>query len=255
VLRPVLALTAIFVLALVWVQERVAPSVALDRDRLEAHLMDKEDHLVLERVSMRDFDGRLFVAHGFHMDTGLIEHLLVSFTDGQGRLVHVSGDEAIYDEAAGGWRLLGGGTSEVRMAGSMTPVTGEAAFVPTDIRPDDLLAETRDPFDLPYGEILRQAERYPQSRRYHLLRHYHVTFPLSVLLLVLLALPFVLRVDTRKRMAGLGVSILLCVGFLVMDAMVRDLGTRGFLQPVLAAWLPAIVTGSLVTVLFDAVDR
>ena len=88
-----------------------------------------------------------------------------------------------------------------------------------------------------------------------LLRHYHVTYPLSILFLVYLTLPFVLRHDPASRLRGLGIAIMICLGLKILDATVWDLGSRGFLQPVLAAWIPVIVSGSLVTVLFDSLDK
>jgi lipopolysaccharide export LptBFGC system permease protein LptF len=130
-----------------------------------------------------------------------------------------------------------------------------AELVPTDVRPEDLLMAHREAFDLSYAEILDRSERYPLAPGYRLMRHYHVTFPLSVMLLVLLGVPFVLRRPRKGGLVGLGAALLLCVAFMLVDAAVRDLGNGGFLHPVMAAWLPVILAGSLGVVLFDSVDE
>ena len=254
VLLPVFVLTAFFVGVLAWVQESVAPRVSVERERLESQLLKGRTDWTIEAIHMRDAQGWLFSAHEVHVYTGLIGKLHVSGRDAQGRNVSVSGSDATWDEQAGGWRLQGG-VREVRdvKTGELIE-TGDAALVVTDVRPEDLLMEHREAFDLSYGEILEKSERYPTAPGYRLLRHYHVTYPLSVMLLVVLGVPFVLRRPQRRGFVGVGAALLLCVGFMLVDATARDLGNHGFLHPVVAAWLPVILAGSLGVVLLDSVD-
>jgi lipopolysaccharide export system permease protein len=144
---------------------------------------------------------------------------------------------------------------EVRAIDSeQAEIVEPAAFFRTDVRPQDLLAEKQLPFDLSYREVLERSERYPHAPRWRLLRHYHITYPLSVLLLVMLGVPFVLKRRHRGNLIGLGLALLLCLGYLTVDVIVRDLGSRGFLSPVIAAWFPVILAGSLSVVLFDTLE-
>ena len=253
VMRPLFLLTLVLLGGLVWVQEVAAPRVALERDDLRWSLLHPGKERVIESVKLRDAEDRLFVAHDFLVTRGTIARLSVSYKDDLERSIHVTGEYAEYDPEAGGWRFERGTTS-VREASGKDVSMQDAFFVSTDVRPEELLAESREPFDLSYADVLGLSERYPGSRRYRLLRHYHVTFPLSVLLLVLLAGPLVVHLEPSRRVRGLGLAILACLGFLILDATLRDLGSRGSMQPVLAAWLPVIVAGSLATVLFDALE-
>jgi lipopolysaccharide export system permease protein len=253
VLLPVYALSLMFIGGLVYVQESLVPAVALERDELRWALLEDKGERVIESIKLRDSQDRLFVAHDYHVKSGTVGRLNVSYHDEQGRNRHVTGENATWDESGSGWKFENG-HSEVRSGVGGESRIDETFFVQTDIRPEELLAESREPFDLAYRDVLGLSERYPSSRRYRLLMHYHVTFPLSVLLLVLLALPFVVRFEADRRLKGLGISILMCLGFLIADASLRDIGSRGDMQPVLAAWLPVIVAGSLATVLFDAMD-
>jgi lipopolysaccharide export system permease protein len=253
-LMPVFVLSAVFTGVLAWVQERVAPGVAVKREQLEAQLLKGKTDWIIDAIHMRDARGWLFSAHGVHVYSGIIDKLHVSGRDEKDRNVSVSGSEARWDDEAGGWRVEGG-VREVRSlpAGELLE-SGEAEVIVTDVRPEDLLMEHRQAFDLSYGEILDRSERYPTAPGYRLLRHYHVTYPLSVLLLVVLGVPFVLRRPERRGFVGVGAALLLCVGFMLVDATVRDLGNHGFLHPVVAAWLPVILAGSLGVVLLDSVD-
>jgi lipopolysaccharide export system permease protein len=48
-------------------------------------------------------------------------------------------------------------------------------------------------------------------------------------------------------------ALAVCGGYLVSDLVAQKLGSRGTLHPVVAAWLPTVLFGSLGLVLYDAV--
>jgi lipopolysaccharide export LptBFGC system permease protein LptF len=255
IMLPVFVLTLVFTGGLVWVQEVVAPRVSLEREQLEALLIKGNADWVVNEMHQRDASGRLWSIHNFHVSTGLIEKLNVSGRDAQGRNESVSGSNASWDDSASGWRLQSG-LREIRELSSGALIeSGPIDVVQTDLRPDDLLMGHREAFDLPYSDVLARSELYPASASYRLLRHYHVTYPLSVLLLVVLGVPFVLRRSARGSLVGLGAALLLCIAYMIVDTTSRNLGTHGFLNPVLAAWLPVILAGSLGVVLFDGLDE
>ncbi len=255
VLMPVFVMTALFIGMQVYVQEAVAPKCARQRDRLESLLLEHEDEWVIKTVSLRDREQRLFQARRYKVNTEEIERLIISFTDQNGQDVRIEGRDAVHDAEAGGWRM---GVASMTFVDPATHVSREepVSFFRTDIRPADLLVDYLDPFDISYGDILEKSERYPLNRSYRLLRHYHVTYPVSVMMLVLLGLPFVLRHGVqRSGLVGLGYSLALCFAFMVLDTTSRSLGVRGLLPyPILAAWMPVIIAGSLVVVFFDTSD-
>lgn len=257
IMAPVFALTVVFAGLLVCVQELVVPTVAIDKLELEARLFHA-DELVIDSVEMRDSEGRQFRAARFHPNEQLIEKLSVSFSDDMGRLIHISGEDATWDEIAGGWRLERGESVVHPAQPDGHPETVPAMFAPTDIQPEDLLLEHLNPFDLPYSSVLDRSERYPLKPTYRLLRHYHVTYPLSVVLLVFLGVPMILRRRTDRRggrLPATAMAVGVCMAFLVLDSAMRDLGQNGALAPAVAAWVPVIIAGSLAFLLMDSLDR
>jgi lipopolysaccharide export system permease protein len=253
IVAPIMVLTVLFIAGLVWVQESLAPRFALAAKELDAQLTNGRP-MLMDKITVKDARGYLLSVRNFHVDSGIIEQFNASGRDGQGRNVSIAGNNAAFDAGAHGWRLFDGVVVTQALTGGAEPVTAPAPFFETDIRPEDLLGTRLQPFDLSYPDVLDRSERYPLSSNYRMLRHYHVTYPLSVLLLVMLALPFVLRRKARQNLFGVGISIMLCLLFLIVDATVRDLGARGFLPPVLAAWLPVIVAGSVCVVLWDGLE-
>jgi lipopolysaccharide export system permease protein len=253
VLAPVFGMTVLCMFVLVAAQEVLIPRLAQQREADEALLVHGDPDWVLS-TTIKDASGNILRVVDYHVASETISKLHASGRDETGRNRLTYGENAVYDEAAGGWRLQNG-RMEVRAPDSPVPeITEPAAFFRTDVRPQDLLNETQDPFDLSYRDVLERSERYPQAARWRLLRHYHITYPLSVLLLVMLGLPFVLKRRHRGSLVGLGISLLLCLAYLTVDVIVRDLGTRGFLSPVIAAWFPVILAGSLGVVLFDTLE-
>jgi len=255
VLRPIFMLTGLFVLVLLTLQEVVAPAVALERDKLYNSLIENRDEWVIANVKLRDHEGRLFIARDYDVNARRVARLTLSYEDREGRRVSIDGIDAVPEPEAGGWRLLGGGVQTVSGSASLQPAKDAVDFVRTDIRHDDMMSALAEPHDLSFATLRDLARRYPNARKYRLFLHYHITHPLSVLLLVLLAVPWMLDWMPGRNLRGLSAAIGICLGFMLLDALVLDRGKRGFLQPVLAAWLPVIVAGSLTIVLFDTKDR
>ena len=253
VLAPIFAMTVACMFVLVFAQEVLIPRLAKQRESDEALLIHGRPDWSLD-TTIKDANGQILSAVDFHVATETIGKLQASGRDERGHNRLTYGEDAVYDEAEGGWRLRNGWL-EVRAPGSDQPEIVEPAhFLRTDVRPQDLMNEKQQPFDLSYRDVLERSERYPQSARWRLLRHYHITYPLSVLLLVMLGVPFVLRRRHRGTLVGLGLALLLCMAYLTVDVVVRDLGLRGFMPPVIAAWLPVILAGSLSVILFDTLE-
>ncbi len=252
VVAPIIVLSALFILGLVWVQEVAAPATAVAKLGLEADLYS-DGTLILDEVTALDSDGRLFVATGYYVEEQRIQRLYVSYADAAGREINIEGVDAIHDEEAGGWRLRNG-ISEVHNPDEREKVVADAPFVPTDLQPEDLLVDYLQEFELSFREILERAARYPNKNIYRLRKHYHFTYPLSIFLLVLLGLPFVLKTHTGSPWVGPAISFGICVVFMLVDVNLRLLGVDGVISPVLAAWLPVVVAGSLAFVLMDAVE-
>lgn len=249
VVRPVVALTGLFLIGLVLMQEFVAPKVAIDRERLRARLIDHELKWTIPMTTLRDAAGRMIIAVDYVVEEQRMRGLDVSYRDELGNDVKIIGKDAVWDGPSRGWQFGEGSIRVLAPDGSES--VEPAAFLGETIRPQDLLAEHLQPFDMSYGILIDMERRYPNQPRYQFLLHYHVTFPLAVMLLVFMALHFTLQRDPALRMRGMGMAILSCMVFLMLDAAMLKLGASGSLSAVVAAWIPVIVAGSLVFVLSD----
>jgi lipopolysaccharide export system permease protein len=106
---------------------------------------------------------------------------------------------------------------------------------------------------LSYSELLDLIALSPRRHDLVINLHYHLTWPLANLLLLLLALPFAVQFERGSRVGRIVLAILICGSYLVVDLTCQNLGRREYLHPILAAWTPTILFGSLGTVMFGGI--
>lgn len=122
-------------------------------------------------------------------------------------------------------------------------------FAPEEI---EILAAGNEP-GMTRETLLKLRELHPEQHDLTVNLHARLTRPLSSLVLLLLGIPFVAGPVKRSVAQGLGVALFCCVGYFFADFLFRELGTRGDLNPVVAAWLPTILFTSLAAALFDGI--
>jgi len=104
-----------------------------------------------------------------------------------------------------------------------------------------------------FKELRELCKQEPENPRYSVMFHARVASPLTNFVLLFLGIPFVVGFERMSRNVFLrvGISILICCAFFVLSYICMNLGNMGILYPVLAAWLPVVLFGSLGLFLFD----
>ena len=77
-----------------------------------------------------------------------------------------------------------------------------------------------------------------------------ISFPLSCLVMALLAVPFSFSVGRKGAFFGIGISIAIAISFWGVAGAFEAMGNYGLLIPMLAAWAPNILFGATGLVLF-----
>lgn len=122
----------------------------------------------------------------------------------------------------------------------------------TTVRPIDLETGDLDISYLSWTELKTQYQRQPQHRHLAVKLHHHFAFPLSHVILLLLGIPFVLNTRNRNRFLSLALSFLICALFHLVSSISLNIANHSeVFSPVLAAWLPVMLFGSLGITLFD----
>ncbi|MBN2490301.1 MAG: LptF/LptG family permease [Planctomycetes bacterium] len=266
VLRPVLLWTGAFV-ALVFVnQELVLPGLAHDQEHLNRRLKGKSSRELTALPIFADRLGNRYILRRFdplpprQSITGLA--LVKTGRDPAGRLVlerKVVAPTARYQERTEkeprGWILGDGSYEEVRDAAG-NPVRRPIRFLPETIsrlRPELIERANLDRPVISLRECLRECRRRPSPALVQE-AHRHITHPLKCLMLLLLGLPWLMRAYSRQLQIGPMLrGLVLCALFYLVDFLCLDLGNRGNLGPVAAAWLPLVAFSAVGAVLLDRI--
>ena len=157
-------------------------------------------------------------------------------------------DHATWDADIGDWRLEHGWLVRKEIS------EPRQWLGRPDLTPDVLLQQSRDTVDpetMSYTELIELSETRNRADL-RLALHRHITYPLANLLLLLLALPMAVRYERGSRIDRILAAIALCGGYMLCDLTCQRLGQRELLHPIVAAWTPTIVFGSLGAVLFGS---
>ena len=158
-------------------------------------------------------------------------------------------DSAVWDEQASDWRLADGWVKQMRID------EPQQWLQRSDVTPNVLLQQSRETIDpelMSYTDLVALAEDRPNRADVKLALHRHITYPLANLLLLLLALPMAVRYERGSRVDRILAAIALCGAYMLTDLTCQRLGQRELLHPIVAAWTPTIVFGSLGAVLFSS---
>ncbi|MBL8859078.1 MAG: LptF/LptG family permease [Planctomycetes bacterium] len=254
-LLPVLVLACLAGGAMFALREGLSFRLANKRDALRFVLEEKNYDQVYRNLFMRDLSGSVVQLQEFRPSTGEpafaeIRGLRAVLATNR-EWVTIEADRAVYVQrgTGTGWRLENGrrsdslGTRPIEMLDGFefTP-----ALALTVARAHD------SQLDLSYSETRAMTRRDPDNVVYQTLLHYHVTFPLANLVLVLVGVPLLMRNERRRAGAGLAAGSALCICFFASDLVFRNLGLQASLDPRMAAWLPVLLFGSLGIVLFES---
>lgn len=131
--------------------------------------------------------------------------------------------------------------------------TGEILFL--DESPGDFGIDQRPPIEMSYAELKRRISLIEESGRSALALYpdleYKVAFPFSIVTLIFIGLAsgassFLMGREGAARFTyPLGVCLIVMAGFYGLTAVCLALGGFGMISPLLAAWTPNFVFGSL----------
>ncbi|MEC7584395.1 MAG: LptF/LptG family permease [Planctomycetota bacterium] len=162
----------------------------------------------------------------------------------------VLADAATWNQEAGDWQLENGVERTPDGEQSRT-FLGAQSWTP-----DEILQRGQESIDcelLSYDELIETRQLRPNRKDVAMALHRHITYPLANLILLLLALPFAIHFERGGKIERVLGAVVICASYLLFDLICQNLGYNGWLHPVVAAWSPTILFGSLGVVMFTSV--
>jgi lipopolysaccharide export system permease protein len=253
-LLPVYLAALLMATTMIGLREVSGRWIAGSRDSLYHQLEERQEEVEYHGVIVRNLDGSWAILERYLPDARegpTVFGLTVKLRE-DGRFTKIEAPWARWE--GGHWRLLDGlrtelvRDAEVRSA----PVS---VLEGVDLSPD--LVETYRrakgaPMELTLGEVSTLLQREPDQPAWATLWHYHLTFALANLILVLVGVPLMFNHERSRGTERLALGGLLCVFYFALDFVLRTLGLNGSVSPVLASWAPVLAFGTVGVFLTEA---
>ncbi len=208
----------------------------------------------LKRVALHDSKAGMVRVVRYLLAERVLLNVTVIQTDARGRVRRrVSAARARLDDG-----LLKMKNARVtRYAEDGSPLEIDAfrktLAIPSSLEPLDFEALETDMRHTNIFLLMRLARRYPHLRHLQVQFYARLALLLANFVLVMVGLPFALGLLGRSGVLNVGAALLLCFIYFAVTFFFWELGNRGQLSPVTAAWLANILFVSVGATIVDVV--
>jgi lipopolysaccharide export system permease protein len=204
-------------------------------------------------VTHMDKDQVLIRALAAHHEDQRIDKVNVTLPmEVVGQLQEVQAKSALYrpDPQTGqmGWRLVEPTAIQMLKANDkIKKLDNGDLFLFTHISFQDMIRNKNWKNFASTSELvaLLQGEETNNPNSVRILIHNRVMQPVLNLLLVFLGIPFVLQWERKNVFRGIAIAMGLCMGFFVIDVTSGYFADHGYLDPLMASWVPVFLFGPL----------
>jgi len=260
-LAPVLAIGLVLTLAMLANQEWVIPRVAPKLLYATKKVSGEKEFSYLD-VLVRDGAGRLFWVGRYDFSERAMYDVAVLdfYPSGSPRTYYVAETARHQDRQPTGWVLenytrlsfLRGGEQDASK-GRGGVEEGKETLVMSDLDPGGIGAKQLEAGFMGISQAYRILQKRPELGGLRVSMHSKIAFPLSTLVLLLIGVPSSLRWGGRSYLLGAGVGLVVSFFFLACYLASIELGNRGELPAVIAAWLPVSSFGAFGLYLFTGI--
>lgn len=264
-LVPLFFCGVVLALGMFALREAVGRGVARERDALRFVLEERQFEERYDRLAVLEESGSTvfmdeFIPAGVDgapaRIIGLTAILRRPSNYGVSKYIRTDAVSAEYDPAAKRWRLEGGERTIIEVEGNNDRLVEAIDILDGyEFTPELALTFKRAqdaPLELSFSEVQELMERDPDDTSYQTLWHYHLTFPLANLILLLVGIPLMFTYERGRGSDRIAIGGLLCVFYYAADFVFRTLGIKGQLSPLLSAWIPVLIFGAIGVMLYDS---
>jgi lipopolysaccharide export system permease protein len=260
--RTVIILGVILSMAIFWINDRFVPSSIMATEQMQAQMEDEknknggkpktEEQEILTNLTIYGHKNRLFFINKFYVGKDVMEGIVILEHNAKQEITKkIVAGKGYYKD--GLWRFLQSITYYFDESGQIedTSIQDEEVMTFTET-PKDFLTQRQHPMYMSIGQLQNYIGRLSRSGASGVIRtltielYQRFTTPLTTLLIVMVGIPFALKL--RKRATGLSsFGVALVVGFLyyVLNAVSIALGNAGLLLPIISVSLSHLMVLAL----------
>ncbi len=123
----------------------------------------------------------------------------------------------------------------------------------SEINPMELGKVKLDPSLLSFEQLKALCKSEPNNPRNSVLFHSRIAYTVTHFVLLLIGIPIVVGFEqlSKNLFLRIGLCVVICGVFYALSFLCSNLGATGIIHPILAAWLPIIIFGSVGLLFFD----
>lgn len=125
----------------------------------------------------------------------------------------------------------------------------EGHYMGTTLTTSDLERSEKSVAYMGISDIIALINQYPHRTYLRMQLYNKFALPLSLLILLLIGIPFVMMGESHNLFMGIGMCLLTSLLFFVSQFFFGNLGTKGIIPPLLAVTFPLILFGLIGTFL------
>lgn len=153
---------------------------------------------------------------------------------------------AAWDPAQGTWRFENGWVRDFDGAIRYREFRN-TTFSEIHEEPGYFTKEAVPSQEMNFGQLDRYIQDLSQSgfdtMRLRVALWHKIAYPITAIVMAVLAIPFALSMGRRGSLAGIAIAIGVALAYQVIDSLFGAMGSVNYLPPMLAAWSPDILFG------------
>jgi len=159
--------------------------------------------------------------------------------------LHVMANGAAWDPD-NGWTLAQGFMRRLMPDSTETAIQFDRLrLAEISERPEELLEIPREPDEMTYAEVDRQARIIQRSggdaNELLVKREQKISIPVATLVIILFGAPLATSSKRGGAAFGIGISLATVIAYLVLFRVAGELGEAGAIEPLTAAWAPNVL--------------
>jgi lipopolysaccharide export system permease protein len=118
-----------------------------------------------------------------------------------------------------------------------------------EAQPSELVRFEKNPDDMNLWElseyIFKQRRSGRDVTKLELKWNEKVAMPFTCLVFMIIGMPMGIRPSRTSSGVGFGLSLLVIIGFYILSAVSRGIGSSGVIPPMIIAWMPNLIAGGI----------
>ena len=204
---------------------------------------ESQEHIIIKQIQDGNIQ-RLVYARKYDAETGNLDNLSIQEFE-QGKMVRVENAEYAkwsVDE----WVMYNGVLYDLSQPNTERMMKFDSQVLPINQTPKQIIKSQKKPDEMTIKELREQINimksQYVDTKKLEIELYQRITVPMASLMFALIGAPLGIQPNRSASSIGFGISIIIIFIYYTLMTLAGAIGQNSFIPPVIAVWIPNIVT-------------